>query len=47
MIVEVNVSQAVVIEMIKSTLASMFPLQLDNRTEITEVNVTTGGSVKT
>ncbi|XP_056621215.1 uncharacterized protein adgrf6 isoform X2 [Triplophysa dalaica] len=41
-IVEVNVSQAVVIELIKSSLASIiFPLQLDNGTEITEVNVTT------
>lgn len=46
-IVEVNVSQAVVIELIKSSLASiMFPLQLDNRTEITEVNVTTGGPAR-
>ncbi|XP_065124437.1 uncharacterized protein [Paramisgurnus dabryanus] len=41
-IVEVNVSQAVVIELIKSSLASLtFPLQVGNSTEITDVNVTT------
>lgn len=47
-IVEVNVSQAVVIELIKSSLASItFPLQVGNSTEITDVNVTTGKPVKT
>ncbi|XP_062870760.1 uncharacterized protein LOC134332859 [Trichomycterus rosablanca] len=41
-IVEVNISQAVMIELIKSSLESIsFPVQLDNFTEISAMNVTT------
>ncbi|KAF4099692.1 hypothetical protein G5714_019818 [Onychostoma macrolepis] len=41
-VVEVNASQAVVIEQIRASLASIrFPLQLDNNTEVTAVNITT------
>ncbi|XP_051500909.1 uncharacterized protein LOC127409968 [Myxocyprinus asiaticus] len=41
-VVEVNVSQAVVIEEIRSSLASfMFPFQVDNVTEISAMNITT------
>ncbi len=47
MIVEVNASQAVVIEQIRASLASItFPLQLDNSTELTAANITTGEPVK-
>ncbi len=47
MIVEVNASQAVVIEQIRASLASItFPLQLDNSTEVTAANITTGEPVK-
>lgn len=46
-VVEVNASQAVVIEQIRASLASItFPLQLDNSTEITAANITTGEPVK-
>ncbi|XP_067273069.1 adhesion G protein-coupled receptor E2-like [Pseudorasbora parva] len=42
LVVEVNASQAVVIEQIRVALTSItFPLQLDNNTEITAANVTT------
>ncbi|XP_039548259.1 fibrillin-2-like [Pimephales promelas] len=41
-VIEVNASQAVVIEQIRASLASItFPLQLDNSTEITAANITT------
>ncbi|XP_050994960.1 uncharacterized protein LOC127183158 [Labeo rohita] len=41
-VVEVNASQAVVIEQIRASLASIaFPLQLDNSTEVTAANITT------
>jgi len=46
-VIEVNASQAVVIEQIRASLASItFPLQLDNSTEITAANITTGEPVK-
>ncbi|XP_077076090.1 uncharacterized protein LOC143728999 [Siphateles boraxobius] len=41
-VVELNASQAVVIEQIRASLASItFPLRLDNSTEITAANITT------
>ncbi|XP_043074544.1 adhesion G protein-coupled receptor F5-like [Puntigrus tetrazona] len=41
-VVEMNVSQAVVIEQIKKSLAyAMFPFQMDNNTEIIFANITT------
>ncbi|KTF74039.1 hypothetical protein cypCar_00037253 [Cyprinus carpio] len=41
-VIEVNASQAVVIEQIRASLASItFPLQLDNSTEVTAANITT------
>nr|XP_021324330.1 uncharacterized protein LOC110438185 [Danio rerio] len=41
-VIEVNASQAVVIEQIRASLASIsFPLQLDNNTEVTAANITT------
>ncbi len=45
--VEVNAPEAVVIEQIRASLASItFPLQLDNSTKITAANITTGEPVK-
>ncbi|XP_056336590.1 uncharacterized protein LOC130247389 [Danio aesculapii] len=45
-VIEVNASQAVVIEQIRASLASItFPLQLDNNTEVTAANITTGVNI--
>ena len=42
-VVEINISQGILIEQIKSSLHSIsLPLQLDNTTEVSGVNITTG-----
>lgn len=40
--IEVNVSQAILFEQIKSSLESISSFQIDNTTEIESVNITTG-----